>query len=153
ADRVASLVQQAEATRLAHALRDAPEEVRAKVAEIDLTAATGDVVEHLRASLVAHGIDDVHIELVLDHARRTNLGKGLDPTHPIADHPAVAQALPPAPVHETAAIPGPPGPAARAPAQAAPAPSTIDDATLAKLVANDTLSDAQARAVGLSASL
>ena len=51
ADEVIALVRRAEAARLTDALGDAPEDVRARIVEIDITRATGDVVEHLRAKV------------------------------------------------------------------------------------------------------
>ena len=153
ADEVIALVRRAEAARLTDALGDAPEDVRARIVEIDITRATGDVVEHLRAKLVELGVEHEHVQKVVQRARETNLGRGLDPRQGIGADPAVARQIATARVHEVSSVAGLHGAAAAALAAAAPAPSAIDDATLIKLVSENRLTEAQAHDVGFSAAL
>ena len=65
----------------------------------------------------------------------------------------MAQQLATARVHEALTVAGVTGAAADAVAQAAPAPSALDDATLTTLVSNGTLTDAQAKVLGFSSAL
>src|SRR5262245_12308852 len=153
ADKVVSLVRQAEGAHLKDSLGDLPEHVRAKVAEIDVTRATGDAVEHLRVNLVEFGVEPEHVQKVVHRAHKARLGHGLKPKQVIGTEPAVAAQLATARVHEVSAVAGLRGAAADAVARAAAAPSALDEATLTRLVAEKKLTEVQARNVGFSAAL
>jgi hypothetical protein len=153
AHEVVALIRRAESAHLQDALRGLPTHVRAKVEAIDLTQATGDVIEHLRARLVDLSVEQKHITKVIRRARKTKLGQNLPPGQVIGAHPAVAQQIATARVHEVSAVAGLTGAVAAAVAQAAPAPSGLDDATLTRLVSEKKLTDAQARDVGFSTAL
>jgi hypothetical protein len=153
ADHVVALMRRAEGTRLREALTDLPEHVRVTVETIDFTTTTGDMVEHLRARLVELGVGDEDVEKAVKCARRVKPAPAPQPTQVIGSQPAVAQQLATAQVHEVLAVAGLRGPAVDAVAQAAPAPSALDDAALTHLVSNSTLTDAQAKDLGFSSAL
>ncbi len=150
ADQIVALVRQDESARLIASL-DVPDQVRSKLAKIDFTKTTGDVVGRLRTKLVKLGVDKAQVEQLARRLGSASLG--LQPGQLIGSQPAIAQQIAIARVNEVNTLAGLRGPAAAAVSQAAPAPSALDDATLTKLVADKKLTDAQAKAVGLSTAL
>src|SRR5262245_22251483 len=69
---------------------DRPADVRAKVAAIDLIKATGDAVEYLRSQLVAHGVAETDVTVIVARARRAKIGERLRANRPIRREPVVA---------------------------------------------------------------
>ena len=153
ADEVLALVRGAEGARLARALGDLPDHVRAKVEEIDFTGATGNVVEHLRVKLTELGIEDEQIQQVVARAQKVKDGQGLQPGQVIGTQPEIAKQIATARVHEVSTVAELDAAATEVMAREAPAPSALDDATLIRLVSQRKLTDAQARDVGFSAAL
>ena len=153
ADEIHALVRQAERAQLGSSLKDLPDDVRAKIASIDLTRTTGNAVEHLRLRLVELDVNNEHIQKIVKHAKASNLGQPIPQNQPIATLPAVALQIAAAHVQEVTTLAGLTGPAATAIARAAPATSALTDATLTTLVSNNTLTATQAQALGFSVAL
>lgn len=150
---VDSLVRKAECTRLVETLHDVPEQVRDEVAKLDLDDIAENLFEHVRAKLVDLGIEEFHIQSVLQHAAKVGLGKGIELAETIGAHPDLAQQLSVACVHEIADLAGIDDTLAESVVATVKSPSALDDATLTRLVANGTLTDAQAQRLGFSSSL
>jgi hypothetical protein len=153
ADQVHTLIRQAELARLEPSLVDLPDDVRAKVASVDLTRTTGDVVAHLRVKLVELGVDPEYVERVVQKAHSAKLGKSLPPGQPVGSAVAVAQQLAASNLQEVTTLAGLPGPAASAVAKAASTTSALDDTTITTLVTSKALTEAQGQALGFSVAL
>jgi hypothetical protein len=152
ADALHALARAGELERFAATL-DVPDALRAKIAALDLSTPSGDVVEQLRVSLGALGVEETLVVRIVERAREKKLGRSTHPKATVGADPAVAKAIATAHLHDVATIARLDAPVAAAVAKAVRAPSAIDDAALSKLVADRTLTEAQAKDLGLGATL
>ncbi|MEO8548781.1 MAG: neuraminidase-like domain-containing protein, partial [Kofleriaceae bacterium] len=151
ADKVLALSLVDAGKRLARTVRDVPDDVRAKLETIDLTSVRGEVVQHLEIKLAELGVSRQHIDKVARHARRTK--PGLQPNQAVGTSPSVGVKLAKAQLDEVSTIAKLSAAAAASLSAVAGAPGQITDAALSDLVTAKKLTDAEARAVGLSSAL
>ena len=150
AQLVTPIVQQADGERLLSAL-NLPGDVRARIGAIDTSKGADDVIAQLRGRLTALNVPAAKIDAFVRAAQQT---AGQIKNAPIAGtHPGVARQIELAQVNMVGAIAGLDANATAALAGGAAALGTLNDAALLKLLDARSLTEAQAQAVGLSASL
>src|SRR5262249_36978851 len=110
-----------------------PDDVRTKVASIDLTRSRGDVLDDLVAELRKLDVDERRIKEIVKRAKRHKVGHRAPPKKSSEASRVSPTKLGAAQVQEVATVAGLTGAAAKALAAAAASTSALNDATLTKL--------------------